>query len=740
MQNLDLLNPTRTESQMNIWLKPGLSVAYLSPNRCAVFDANTEHLFNGDLFFKVCNAVKAPTTIKSLINKFGIRHRPHILYILSILSNLGIIVSEQILFDSVNPDLSLFQNKPVILAGDWPIYTRDAIFKAFDNLTHEVPVDDRNLYEKSILLVHFNSYLDPRMSKFDDMAQSLGIPWIPFRSAGAITWYGPVLNWSGPSWTLLRNRLTETHPIEALVFEKADSIIQSAVSYSGEAAHLFRSAVDAINLVTREGLSALSSIFVCDAHSKIVEEHHLGCLRGLDNFDVQRESLQNLATSRTLKFADAIGGTRSKNALETLGRLRQIVSPLTGIVKKSYDVSNGPYKFVFHSRAVVPLAASSSNLPKPLEISAAGKGLDVNQAEVSCLAEAIERYSSVYRGDEKIITEGDENLHLRKIRMVDLVHYSSHQHEIRSAWNEKYHGLFHVCRKPSGNDVENWVKGWSLTDKVEVLIPAMFCYFHYTGADAAALDFRADSNGCASGVSMAEATLQGLYELIERDSVAIWWYRMMKRGYAVFEGHVQNIVDQSRLEYSKVGRILNILDITSDIGVPTYCAISYRDDGSKIGFGLGCHIEPGLAVSRAISELHQFLVSMEAPRLKEEASHPSGRFAREWFDKQLISDHPFLFGNPEKVEVLRKAHGTSSWIEDELEHCISQLKKSNIEIVAVDLTRKECPLYTVRVISTKLRHFWPRFAPGRLYDANIAVEDEMRRLTEQALNPTPFFL
>ena len=39
----------------------------------------------------------------------------------------------------------------------------------------------------------------------------------------------------------------------------------------------------------------------------------------------------------------------------------------------------------------------------------------------------------------------------------------------------------------------------------------------------------ADSNGCAGGTTLEDACLQGFYELVERDSVAIWWYNRTSR-------------------------------------------------------------------------------------------------------------------------------------------------------------------------------------------------------------------
>jgi len=38
-----------------------------------------------------------------------------------------------------------------------------------------------------------------------------------------------------------------------------------------------------------------------------------------------------------------------------------------------------------------------------------------------------------------------------------------------------------------------------------------------------------------------------------------------------------------------------------------------------------------------------------------------------------------------------------------------------------------------------MRHFWPRYAPGRLYDVPVTMGWLPAPLTETELNPTPIF-
>jgi ribosomal protein S12 methylthiotransferase accessory factor len=61
-------------------------------------------------------------------------------------------------------------------------------------------------------------------------------------------------------------------------------------------------------------------------------------------------------------------------------------------------------------------------------------------------------------------------------------------------------------------------------------------------------------------------------------------------------------------------------------------------------------------------------------------------------------------------------------------------------MLVLDQTRPEVGLPTVKVIVPGLRHFWARFAPGRLYDVPMELGWLTKRQTEMELNPAHMFL
>ena len=62
------------------------------------------------------------------------------------------------------------------------------------------------------------------------------------------------------------------------------------------------------------------------------------------------------------------------------------------------------------------------------------------------------------------------------------------------------------------------------------------------------------------------------------------------------------------------------------------------------------------------------------------------------------------------------------------------------EVLVLDQTRPDVDLPVVKVLVPGLRHFWARFAPGRLYDIPVKLGWLQKSNREEDLNPIPMFL
>ena len=184
-----------------------------------------------------------------------------------------------------------------------------------------------------------------------------------------------------------------------------------------------------------------------------------------------------------------------------------------------------------------------------------GKGRTDADARTSAHCEALERYSGLFRGTEPRVTSTFRELGERAIHPYACLNFSPAQYENRGRWNA-VESTFNWIPEPFDEDVAvEWVAVSSLTGECRRYLPAAYCYYGYPGR--AGHDFcRADSNGCAAGVTLEKAILSGFLELVERDSVALWWYNRAPRPGVDLAGLGDPYLRSVAEYYGRIGRRL----------------------------------------------------------------------------------------------------------------------------------------------------------------------------------------
>jgi len=74
-------------------------------------------------------------------------------------------------------------------------------------------------------------------------------------------------------------------------------------------------------------------------------------------------------------------------------------------------------------------------------------------------------------------------------------------------------------------------------------------------------------------------------------------------------------------------------------------------------------------------------------------------------------------------------------ISEQVNACVRLAKRAGLDVLVLDQTRPDIEVPVVRVIVPGLRHFYRRFAPGRLYDVPVKLGLRDRPLKENELNP-----
>lgn len=199
-------------------------------------------------------------------------------------------------------------------------------------------------------------------------------------------------------------------------------------------------------------------------------------------------------------------------------------------------------------------------------------------------------------------------------------------------------------------------------------------------------------------------------------------------------------VTELRRVYARLNRELWVLNITSDFGIPVFAAVSRRMDQptEDIIYGFGAHFDYRVALLSALKEVNQMLVPVTTPRRDGKSGYNyNDNCAIEWWRTATLREYPYLMGygivSPGSVSDRPAEYG-------DVKTCGDLVKRHGMEMLLLDLTRPDIGLPVAKVVVPGMRHFWERFAPGRLYDVPVRMGwlDHTRR--EQELNSFPVFV
>src|SRR5262249_23490889 len=158
--------------------------------------------------------------------------------------------------------------------------------------------------------------------------------------------------------------------------------------------------------------------------------------------------------------------------------------------------------------------------------------------------------------------------------------------------------------------------------------------------------------------------------------------------------------------------------------------------------GFGAHLEPRVALLRAVTEMNQMLTSpLLRPEGKELGDPGADPETARWLETATTGNQPYLI--PADGPPRTAASYAQAWADDVTEGgraCQGLVGRAGMEMLVLDQTRPEVGLPVAKVIVPGLRHFWARFAPGRLYDVPVRLGWLPRPLAEDELNPVPMFL
>ncbi|MBI2003775.1 MAG: YcaO-like family protein [Parcubacteria group bacterium] len=230
--------------------------------------------------------------------------------------------------------------------------------------------------------------------------------------------------------------------------------------------------------------------------------------------------------------------------------------------------------------------------------SLSGSGFTSNDAFAAGLAETIERYSLCSWGHKKFIKGSFEELkHKSALDPLRFKCFSDNQ--LMNMKSAERHDFNHQTKF-------NWIGVKSLLTGKNHLVPAQLVYIRYGSSNEPEPIIRVTTtNGAAAGDSWERAAYSAICENVERDALMNFWLNKIAppqiREESIKNSWIKDVLGQ----YKRYNVGIKILDITTDIGLPTFmiASIDRSGRGPAVHISNAADLNPEGAILHALRAL-----------------------------------------------------------------------------------------------------------------------------------------
>jgi oxazoline/thiazoline synthase len=605
-----------------------------------------------------------------------------------------------------------------------------------------------------ITVILTDDYLHPQLEEFNQQALKSQSPWMLVNPFGTITWIGPIFHpHQTGCWECLAQRLRDNQPIQRFIQKHKQISLSPPLGFLASTVQtaLGMAATEVFKWIIQGENQRLAGTLITYDTLTLQSQDHIfvkrpQCPSCGEIANGQENKLLPIVLGHCQKNFTRDGGHRYCSPQETLRKYQHHISLITGIVRELQKIpGNGLTHTYIAKHHFLNIFDNVDSLRQNIGGRSGGKGRTDSQARASGFCEAIERYSGVFQGNEIRHISSYQQMGEKAIHPNTCMNFSPQQYQNREQWNAESKGWFQKVPEPFDIEREiDWTPVWSLTDQEFKYLPTAYCYYGYFPSYPP--DCWADSNGCASGNTLEEAILQGFMELVERDCVALWWYNRLPKSQVDLGSFNEPYFQSLKEYYQSINRELWVLDITSDLGIPAFAAISRRKDQEveDIILGYGAHFDSKLAISRALTEVNQILPNVLRATADGNTQYPpsADSLALEWWKSATLASHPYLIPDAQSVPKFSTDYPqlASDDLLEDVRLCQKIVEQNGLEMLVLDQTRPDIGLRVAKVIVPGMRHMWKRLGSGRLYQVPVKMGWLSEPLTEKELNPYPMWM
>ncbi|MBK1989149.1 TOMM precursor leader peptide-binding protein [Sphaerospermopsis aphanizomenoides BCCUSP55] len=600
-----------------------------------------------------------------------------------------------------------------------------------------------------------DDYLHPQLKEFNQQALNSQSPWILVNPLGTKIWIGPIFHpHKTGCWECLAQRLRDNRPIERFIQKHQQISLSAPLGFlkSTVQTALGMAATEVFKWIIQSGNQQLAgNLLTYDTLTLQTQNHILvkrpQCSICGEIHEQNNKPLPIILEHRQKKFTKD-GGHRYCSPQETFRKYQHHISPITGVVRELQKIPGNKLTHTYVAKHhFLSIFDNVDSLRQNIGGRSAGKGRTDIQSKVSGFCEAIERYSGVFQGNEIRQKSSYQDMGEKAIHPNICMNFSEKQYQNREQWNAECQSWFQKVPAPFDTEREiDWTPVWSLTHQEFKYLPTAYCYYGYFQSHSP--DCWADSNGCAAGNTLEEAILQGFMELVERDCVALWWYNRLQKTSVDLDSFNEPYFQELKKYYHSINREVWVLDITSDLNIPAFAAISRRTDREveDIILGYGAHFDPQIAISRALTEVNQILPNVLSVQANGSTQYPPSAdpLAIEWWKSATVANQPYLL--PDSLSIAKAKVNAdypqlaSDDLLEDIRLCQQIVERNGLEMLVLDQTRPDIGLRVAKVIVPGMRHIWKRLGTGRLNQIPVKMGWLQESLTEDQFNPYPMWM
>ena len=407
-------------------------------------------------------------------------------------------------------------------------------------------------------------------------------------------------------------------------------------------------------------------------------------------------------------------------------------------------------RIAYYGVTLGPLVAPSGKIRILRGSAGSGVGADADEALTRALAEALERHSlSLWNPREIVHASFKEMKHKGAVDPRRFNFFSKNQTE---------GNLFSKSRVSDDRSI-GWVRARSFVEGKRCFVPAQLVYIFYENEHAQEpLFWDTTTSGSAAGSSFEEAACRAICEAIERDAFLIFWLNTLAPPHIDLDSIDIPQAKKMVREIKRYGLELHLLDITTDMAVPTFAAVMIDHLGD---IAVSVSLVTDFSVERSIEKLlYEIIKFLYFPTRMNfiadiEAKYPQLESMEErrilWSTQKMVPYINFLLKNEEKKSfaLLRESFVPKTYAEksasERLVFLRDLLRQKKYDCYLVDVTspvaRKE-GITTVRAIIPQLVPMYFKeqqkyLGVQRLYDAPVVMGYRTKSLSEKTLNPIP---